>query len=325
MNGGGATVSIFGKTTNTTTSLQEANSKIAQTYTGICSIQCVAVTQNLSVVIIDSNISGGITISNECSVDSTCSINSSLQATNSADLAFFGAQSGIGVDQTPRFLQLDYSVIDVTNNYIYNEQRINLETTQDTYQSCDLVSSAALTDVTIYSQNSNIEGGITVANSASNAGACTLESSMLAQANSTALTDVNQFGSGTKAATKGSGKNKGAIWTWIAVIIGVLIIAYIVIAIIRSSTKKNKSKEEQIEMEQMNDAFVTGSEQPTPSSFMTGEGMPAGMSPSVQQFYTAPSIPTQYSMQAAGGPPGQMVPTSVPQPPAPQGVQPSSI
>ena len=269
LNGGGVGIQGIGVTNNNTEIIQEANSEVAQTFTGICDIQCVTITSNVSVIIIDSNIEGGITINNECSLDSTCAINSSMSATNEANLEFFGQQSGSDLGAAGVFT---YTAIGVTTNSIYNEQKMNLVTTQSVYQECNLIASASLTDINIYAQNSSITGGISIANSASNSGACTLESALTANAVASGLVQTKQVGQTTKAGKKGDGKNKGALWTWIGVIAGVMILAYLIIAVVKSSKSKptDPSAMEAIEVTDIssNAGNLASAGSPPPSQYL---------------------------------------------------------
>lgn len=247
LTGGG---NIFGRSTNTATVQQTANAEITQRYTGVCNIQCIASTSNVSVIIIDSNIEGGITVTNECSLDATCNMNATQQASNQASLQYFGVQEA----STAPGLSAQFG--STAKNTIYASQTFNLETNQILTQECNLVSSADLTNVTIYAQSSNLTGGITVANSASNGGACVLEASMVATSEATGLVENNQTAKGTKVAKKGN--NKSAIWIWIGAIIIAIIIIFIIIAIAKKG--KAKSPEEKALEDAKTDEFVNGTE-----------------------------------------------------------------
>ena len=293
LNGGGAAISGISVTTNTAKSIQHANSTIAQQFTGICNIQCIAITDNASVVIIDSNVEGGITINNECSLDATCGINSTMTSTNEAAFEYFGVQGG--ADLTPGFLAVTYSAVGVTTNNVYTEQKINLSTTQTVYQECNLISEASLSNVTIFAQNSNITGGITINNSASTGGGCTLDSSLGANSAATGLTQSKQHGNTTKAAKKGDGKNKTALWTWIIIITGVIIIAYMIIA----STKSKKEKDAEAEMYKLEYGDASkqpySPPQPYPNAYPPSQPYPNAYPPPQPSQYPNAYPPPQQS------------------------------
>ena len=293
LNGGGAAIQGIGVTKNNTDIIQEANSEVAQKFTGICDIQCVSVTTNVSLIIVDSNIEGGITINNECSLDATCAINSSMSATNEANLEFFGQQQGQNLAEVGTFT---YTAIGVTANSVYNEQKMNLVTTQSVYQECDLGASASLSDINIYAQNSSITGGISIANSASNSGACTLEAALTADNVASGLVQTKQTGQTTKAGKKGDGKNKGALWTWIGAIAGVLILAYIIIAVVKSSKTPppDPSAMEGIEVTDVSNAGnLANAGSPPPSQYLI-EYPSSPIAPTVSSP-TATSSPTASS------------------------------
>lgn len=218
------------KTENSSTVVQKTQQQINQSFTGICSFNCTSIVNNTSIVIINSNIEGDISVQATCSTDGSCTMATNMQTAVLSEMAYEGVQSGA------ESFFLDYAsrankTINDTNLVFEAFQNIN----QNIQQICSNESTAIVNGTTIYVENSNVGGGILVGSTSQVKGSCVLDSAMNAAATASGAFSLNQNG-GTKAGKKGFGKNKGAIWTWVGVIAGVCVLGIIIITIFKLLT-----------------------------------------------------------------------------------------
>ena len=191
---------------------QNAEANIAQTFSGTCSISCQNQLSNANIVCENCNIGGNITVSQACSSDGQCIINSSMTALE--DILLKAQQSA----NAESILQLIPSVNSSNNTVIQN---ILENIYQSTTESCNINSVNQANNVNIFAENANIGGSIQIAQSGSTYGNCQLNSMMNATAIGTAQSD--QCASSGKSLIKCS---SGTNW------ISILVIAVIVIVVL---------------------------------------------------------------------------------------------
>lgn len=181
---------------DTSTSTQVANTDITQQYSGTCQISCNNQIDSAKITLINDNIGGDVKVTQTCSVNGQCLMNSSVSAL--ADTTFKAANAASSALQW-----LPHS--STTMSY----QEINENIQQYVNQKCKITSSNEIGNAEIYAVNTYVAGGIAIDQNATAGGSCSLSSLMGATAKATGIAD-NCAASG-KAAKKKScgGKGKG--------------------------------------------------------------------------------------------------------------------
>lgn len=219
---------LFGKSSQDNTAIAEAKSTITQQYNSTCNVSCSNEASGIVIDIRDTNVTGGITFTQECSVDATCLSDASLDAVITTELS---------VDQLAAASDILLNRASDLNNYA--RLSISQQLSQSVNQECNLSSSNQLSDVTILAQNSNISGGIAINQSATTSGGCVLDSSLTAATYAQGL--ISQTSQSGKAAKKGAGLDKGTFWTWFGIAAGIILLTFCTIALIKVVSKKKQN------------------------------------------------------------------------------------
>lgn len=225
--GGTSSSSIYNST--------DIESYISQQYSGTCDISCQNVEKDVNISVINSNVPGGIKISQQCSVDGSCYMGSNLDAVSDV---LAKATNAASADAASGFLG------DLVHNYnsnITNRTEIRTGISQAVSNSCNISSTNDLENVNIYAANSNLGGGIVIDQESDSKGRCAFNNAMQATAKATAIAD-NKASSGKDKYGYKSQKIE-AIVSIVAAVVVLLIIFIIAKLFTRKNTEaddKNK-------------------------------------------------------------------------------------
>lgn len=182
---------------STSSSTQQASANITQQYAGTCNVQCNNTISNVNFDFIDSVISGGINLSQQCTVNANCLYQTTqnsladvlFKAQNSASAAG-GVLPGISVSETSTYQDINENILNSIS------------------QSCSLGSYNDINKVDIFAQSSVIGGGINFSQTGATQGACTFNTLMSATDMATGTSD-NCSASGKSAKKSCGGKGSG--------------------------------------------------------------------------------------------------------------------
>lgn len=201
----------MGASSTKVNSTQNATVTTTQQFSGMCNITCQNVDKDIAVTLIDTNLQGGVDITQTCSTDASCTIASANDST--ADVLFKAANSA-NAKSAAAVSWVDPGEFDSTS--ITSRQDIRMATNQAVTQSCNIGSYNEMDNVSVFAANSNIGGSITIAQSGSANGQCALNNSMqAASAASASETSTGQSG----------GKGKGHILMMIIVAVTIIALA----------------------------------------------------------------------------------------------------
>jgi len=195
---------------------QSAQAFLSQQFSGSCDITCTNTMDNINIDIINSVVGGDVSLTQTCSVDASCMISGSSDATS--DIMFKAANSSNAKNASAPFsFNADFASSS-------SRQDIKQSILQSTTQTCKMASLNQMNDITILAANSVIGGSIAIGQTGSVAGKCQLSNNLSAAATATALAS-NTATSGKDK--KGSKKGGSAVVIGIFVILGICIVIYI--------------------------------------------------------------------------------------------------
>lgn len=200
------------------TSFQQDNAQITQQYAGTCNVSCDNTITGVNIDLIDSILSGGINITQECSVDAQCLFN--ITQNSLADTLFKASNSSSAAGGI-----LPGVSVSVNSSY----QDISESILQSIQETCNINSSNDISNVSVYAQSSTIGGGVNITQQNSTNGSCTFNTLMTATEMATGTSD-NCSASGKMAkkscAGKGGGVSSILVYGGVAVLlfIGVMMI-----------------------------------------------------------------------------------------------------
>jgi hypothetical protein len=207
--GGGISVS-------SSSSEQSAQAFLSQQFSGSCNITCTNTMNNINIDIINSVVGGNVSLTQSCSVDASCMISGSSDA--SSDVMFKAANSTNAKNASAPFsFDADFASSS-------SRQDIKQSILQNTTQTCKMASLNQMSDITILAANSVIGGNIAIGQTGSVAGQCQLKNNLSAAATATALAS-NTATSGKDK--KGSKKGGSAVLIGIFIVLGICIAVYI--------------------------------------------------------------------------------------------------
>lgn len=210
-------------------SSQIANANIMQKYQGQCNITCDNELSGANIALINSS-SGGINVTQSCSVNGQCVMNNQQNALSDV---FFKAKNSAAAGDILGVLALDISD---TSSY----QDINQNINQTVTQNCNISSINDMKNISIFAENSTIDGAIDISQTGKNTGGCVLKNIMKATERATG--EVNNCSSSGKKAIKSCGGKGNFSWITILVIIAVCILIFfgvVVVYRLSSSTKES--------------------------------------------------------------------------------------
>jgi hypothetical protein len=232
----------MGGSTSTSSSVQAAEAYLAQTVSGSCNITCQNIASGINIDIINTVIGGGINLTQTCSVDASCMISSSSDATS--DILFKATNSTNAANASNLF---SGSIFNFDTASSMSRQNIKQKIIQNTTQTCKLASLNQLSDVSILAANSAIGGSINIGQTGSTSGQCQLQNNMSAAASATAMAS-NSAQSGKDK--KGQKKGSSAVLITIAGIAVLIIIVFIIGKLYTSERDGNTQTAEKIEAAQ---------------------------------------------------------------------------
>ena len=214
-------------------SRQNAEINLAQIYKGTCDITCQNVEENISVDVINSVIDGGIIFNQSCSANGNCIFGSTMDAT--ADV-FFKATNSTNAKNAWSGWEMNPFNIDIAESK--SRQNIKESISQSVTETCKVSSYNEMNNISVFTANSHIGGGIEFNQSGNATGKCVLDNTMSAAAYATGMAEN----------TASSGKNKKGekfsvvkLMIYAAIGIIVLIIAIVVGKLVTSSKSGSKT------------------------------------------------------------------------------------
>lgn len=233
---------IFSGSSSTVYSGQDAQLYLTQQFSGTCNVQCTNIMSGVNIDLINSNVTGGIKISQSCSTNAQCIIASNMDATADVILKAKNAGSAEGTWAEPP------STVDVESRQSIKESLV-----QQANHECNISSVNQMNDISIYAQNSTIEGGIELNQDGNVEGNCSLDATFHEAASALGESD-NSGMAGKKANKKMGGANKkGAKLTQLTYIVALIVIGVVVYSIAKMMTggseKKEKAKQQTREFE----------------------------------------------------------------------------
>lgn len=236
----------MGSASSTVYSNQSAELYLTQQFSGVCNVQCSNIMSGVSIDLINTTVTGGIRISQSCSTNAQCMISSNMDAT--ADVVLKAKNAGSAEATSAWLGQIGSSNVDVESR-----QEIKESLVQQSNQSCNISSVNQMNDISIYAQNSSIEGGIEIDQTGNVEGSCSLNASFHEAASALGESD-NSGMAGKKANKKMGGANKkGSKLTTLTYIVALIVIGVVVYSIAKMMTggseKKEKAKQRSREVE----------------------------------------------------------------------------
>lgn len=227
----------LGTSKSTTTSTAEASSFIAQQFAGTCDITCNNIMSNVSVDLFYSNVGGDVNLTQTCSSNPTCIINSSFGATTDTLLK---AANSSNAKNASKFLGINFD-----SSKINNTLDIRQNISQNTTQTCNIGSLNQMDGVSILAENSNIGGSINLTQTGSTSGSCSMSSALsAAAAASGGSTNNSQSGKDKLGQKKGSKSGKLGVLSYLLIGGLILIVIVIIGRIISSNSKSNETASE---------------------------------------------------------------------------------
>ncbi len=211
---------------------QNADVQLTQIYKGTCDITCQNIEENISVDLINTVIGGGIIFNQSCSANGNCIFGSTMDATSDV---FFKATNSSNAKNAWSGWSLDPFNIDIAESK--SRQNIKESITQSVTETCKISSYNQMNNISIFSANSQIGGGIEFNQSGNATGKCVLDNTMTAAAYATGMA-TNTATSGKDKKKKGDKSSIFRIAVYIIIAIVVLIVAVIIGKLITGHMKK---------------------------------------------------------------------------------------
>jgi hypothetical protein len=227
----GSLVSAFDISSSTTNSLQKGTAFLSQQYSGTCNINCNNTISDVSIDLIDSNVPGGISFNQSCSVNSNCVIGNTSTAISDI---MFNATNSSNADVPSSVASLGDINLTTSNSVQTMDQTI----IQGASQSCGLTSANDINNVSVFAEGSNI-GAISFNQTGNTSGGCTLNNTMNATAYASGISNNTATSGSDKCAACTSKKSKTA--SVITMVIVGLIVIIVVFMIAKLITHKAKS------------------------------------------------------------------------------------
>lgn len=219
-------------------STQTAEVDIAQIYKGTCDVKCDNSISGVTVDIINSVLGGGIVFSQSCSTNGNCIFGNTMDA--STDVMFKATNSSNAKNAWSGWA-LNPGNIDISESS--SRQDIREAITESVTQRCDLSSYNQMNDISIFTANSQIGGGIEFKQKGQTQGKCILDNSMSASAFASGMAqNTAQSGKDKKASKFGDKSEIFRIIVYVAIGMVVLIVTIIVAKITTSFLSKKTSK-----------------------------------------------------------------------------------
>jgi hypothetical protein len=230
-----------GSSSSLSESEQSAEAYLAQTYSGSCNITCTNIQQNVNIDIINSIVGGNINLTQSCSVDASCMVSSSSDATS--DVLFKATNSTNAKNAGSLFGGL----WNTDTAQSLSRQDIKQTIMQNTTEKCKLATLNQMNGITILAANSVIGGSIDIGQTGSVQGTCQLQNNMTAAASATAMaSNTASSGKDKKAQKKGGSSTLITIIAFIGIMVIVFIIAKMYTSGQAQTAKDNLLKEVEV-------------------------------------------------------------------------------
>ncbi|HSA76060.1 MAG TPA: hypothetical protein VLE02_00825 [Nitrosarchaeum sp.] len=202
----------FSSVTNDTENISE----LVQRFNGSCDATCTNVIDNASIIIRNSKIGGDVRLTQTCSVNANCMMNSAMDANvdllnKATNTAQAGAAWSLWTGNPFSFSFANISNTQKNRSTLY----------QSANEKCNFATLNQMNNVSILAENSDISGNVYFGQSGSTQGQCILNNAMNATVKST--TDANN--------TASSGKSTFSFDTVMYVIIAIVFLMLVIYGI----------------------------------------------------------------------------------------------
>lgn len=215
---------------------QSADIQLTQIYKGTCDITCQNIESDISVDIINSVIGGGIIFSQSCSANGNCIFGNTMDATSDV---FFKATNSSNAKNAWSGWSLDPFNFDTAESK--SRQNIKESITESVTETCKVSSYNQMNNISVFTANSQIGGGIEFNQSGNATGKCTLDNTMSAAAYATGMAqNTATSGKDKKGQKFGDKSSIFRILTYIGIGLVVLIVTIIVAKLITGHLKKTR-------------------------------------------------------------------------------------
>lgn len=185
---------------------------------------------NVDIDLINTNIGGGILLTQSCTTNGNCVSNNSMDATS--DISFKGLQSSNAGQAWSIWSGNPFSFDTAVN---ISRQTMKETILQTSNQKCNVSSLNQMNDISIYAQNSNIGGAIKLSQTGDvSSGSCQMGNIMTAAAKATGISQQTASSGKDKKAQSGLG-TVAVIIISIAVLVVIFILAKIILGNVRST------------------------------------------------------------------------------------------
>ncbi len=226
----------MGGSSSKSESEQNADIQLTQIYKGTCDIICQNIESGISVDIINSVIGGGIIFSQSCSSNGNCIFGNTMDATSDV---FFKATNSSNAKNAWSGWSADPFNFD--NAESKSRQNIKESITESVTETCKVSSYNQMNNISVFTANSQIGGGIEFNQSGNATGKCTLDNTMSAAAYATGMAqNTATSGKDKKGQKLGDKSSIFRILTYIGIGLVVLIITVIVAKLITGHMKKTR-------------------------------------------------------------------------------------
>lgn len=218
----------MGASSSTINNKQQAITDITQQFSGTCNVNCQNSMNDISIDIINTNLRGGINLSQSCSTDASCL---SSSATDAASDALFTAANSTNAKNAASLF--GGSILNFDSSKINNLQEIRNSLNSYTTEDCNISSYNQMDNISIFAANSTIGGDVAIQQNASTQGQCKLNNSMSAAAYSSGHAQ-NQATSGKDKKGQKFGSKFGnksgkfrMLWYILLIIVGLVVLGIV--------------------------------------------------------------------------------------------------
>lgn len=219
---------------SSSSSEQYAEAILTQQYSGTCSVLCNNSMSDVNITFINDRIGGNVSISQTCSANGQCLFNNFSDAYS--DVLFTAKNSSNASGATAA---LSVASVNINTSKVNSLIEIQQIVNQAQTQACSVSSVNTMNNINLFAANTDISGGVAIAQGGVTNGNCQLNSSMTAAVYATGTID-NCSSSGKILSKKCSAGKGGSSWGTIIIAIVVSVI-FVALAMMVAKVIKDRS------------------------------------------------------------------------------------
>lgn len=194
-----------GVSENSSTDIFRAESDVYQKYKGTCEAKCDNIISNVTIVLQNSQLEGGINFDQTCSANASCTFNTTMTDLQKATQTALKTQIAKNASGPVKAGSAGFGWligvaglgVGIDSNEEYTDQEVYQSLTQVIDQTCAADSNDLTENVTIMASGSNLQGGINFTQSNDAQAACIMDTTMQAQLLSDQKLDLKQTSGGS--------------------------------------------------------------------------------------------------------------------------------